>query len=760
MNVNGGGEGDYAAVDVTEGTQVGETQFQLATYTAQNLVKDGTLNVNFVVADGNNISWLSFKNVKYTKVRDLTPEEEAVAPTAIALYNGETEVTEPIALDATTNTTTLTATLTPAEATEGNLAWTSSDETVATVADGVVTGVAPGTATITVTSTLDAEVSATATVTVSYPESEYATSSYVNDGATRTVVTLGENLFKNGSFGYPNAVYGWKTVGYTTDAVTNNFTINATGGANDGAYITTNGGGTGSEKTLRKSIAVEVGKTYYFSVYTSGKAPSSNNLQYNALFAMSNATTESAKLKEFEWPQGAGNTTTEWSKTEYIFTATTPYVGVRMGWNENSNFDEFVLAEVISQTTEGNVDYATAAIPTANIGTGAFQYSQTAINAANALVQGTATVAEVEAAYEALQTLNAPAANKVYNVINITSGYAYNGNALTFLSASDADLTGNTTNMKWYATPGSIYPQGVTFTAVEGVTNGYKMSYTRADGSVVYVATGSSSGLGSNTAQIRPTTDANKALTVVVTYTGDNKWSLLNTEDNHSIGATSDNGFYTNGGANKDVQIQEAVNNEVSLSITAANKYGTLILPFEATVPAGVTAYSVEEVSGSTLTLNDVESFAANTPYIVYAEVGATETLAGLGAAYTDATYTSGLLTGVYTATSEIPDDSYVLASINNKVAFYQVDNTDKPTVGANRAYLTAPATGGGESPAKARAFYFDDDTATAIATISALTSGEVEAIYTIGGARVNSLQKGINIVKMKNGETKKIIVK
>lgn len=74
MAVNGG-----TPVDVTEGTQVGETQFSLGTFEAEGLVKNGTLNVVITRADGNNVSWLSFKNVKYTKVRDLTPAEEAPA---------------------------------------------------------------------------------------------------------------------------------------------------------------------------------------------------------------------------------------------------------------------------------------------------------------------------------------------------------------------------------------------------------------------------------------------------------------------------------------------------------------------------------------------------------------------------------------------------------------------------------------------------------------------------------------------------------
>ncbi|MBR4566365.1 MAG: hypothetical protein IKO17_05390 [Prevotella sp.] len=80
MDVNGGGEGDYAAVDVTEGAQIGTTQFTIGTFTAQGIVNRGKLTLNFNISDAN-ISWLSIKNIKYTKVRDLTPEEALIIAT-------------------------------------------------------------------------------------------------------------------------------------------------------------------------------------------------------------------------------------------------------------------------------------------------------------------------------------------------------------------------------------------------------------------------------------------------------------------------------------------------------------------------------------------------------------------------------------------------------------------------------------------------------------------------------------------------------
>jgi len=64
------------------------------------------------------------------------------------------------------DTETITATVSPANATNKDVTWESSDDTVATVADGVVTAVAKGTATITVTTVDGGFKTDTVTVTV------------------------------------------------------------------------------------------------------------------------------------------------------------------------------------------------------------------------------------------------------------------------------------------------------------------------------------------------------------------------------------------------------------------------------------------------------------------------------------------------------------------------------------------------------------------------------------------------------------------
>lgn len=56
-------------VDVTEGAPAGTAQMFLAEYTAVGVADaEGNLTISFNVAADNNISWLSFKNVKYTVV--------------------------------------------------------------------------------------------------------------------------------------------------------------------------------------------------------------------------------------------------------------------------------------------------------------------------------------------------------------------------------------------------------------------------------------------------------------------------------------------------------------------------------------------------------------------------------------------------------------------------------------------------------------------------------------------------------------------
>ena len=82
---------DGEAVNVAAGDQVGESQFYLKEFTATGTVAaDGVLNIKFNVAADNNISWLSFKNVKFEKKAPVVEPIEGIS------YSWESPEGEPI----------------------------------------------------------------------------------------------------------------------------------------------------------------------------------------------------------------------------------------------------------------------------------------------------------------------------------------------------------------------------------------------------------------------------------------------------------------------------------------------------------------------------------------------------------------------------------------------------------------------------------------------------------------------------------------
>ena len=116
-------------------------------------VADGTATITATTVDGTNLS-------ATCEVTVAIP----VPATGISLNNTMLNLT------AVGQTATLTATVTPANATNKSVTWTSSNTAVATVdANGKVTAVADGTATITATTADGTNLSATCEVTVAIP---------------------------------------------------------------------------------------------------------------------------------------------------------------------------------------------------------------------------------------------------------------------------------------------------------------------------------------------------------------------------------------------------------------------------------------------------------------------------------------------------------------------------------------------------------------------------------------------------------------
>ena len=118
-------------------------------------VEDGVVTG---VAEGDATITVTTEDGGFTATCDVTVEAATVAVTGVSVSPTSDSIT--IGEDLT-----LTATVEPENATNKTVTWSSSEATVATVEDGVVTGVSAGNATITVT-TEDGGFTATCDVTV------------------------------------------------------------------------------------------------------------------------------------------------------------------------------------------------------------------------------------------------------------------------------------------------------------------------------------------------------------------------------------------------------------------------------------------------------------------------------------------------------------------------------------------------------------------------------------------------------------------
>lgn len=125
---------------------------------------------------------------------------------------------------------------------------------------------------------------------------------------------------------------------------------------------------------------------------------------------------------------------------------------------------------------------------------------------------------------------------------------------------------------------------------------------------------------------------------------------------------------------------------DTDLIVTEA-QYATFICPFDAELPAGVKAYTVNGIGEDNELVLEETSILANTPMILYSETPIEETLTGVSEAEA-ATYTVGLLTGVY-APVEITDGYVLQNQEEGGVKFYHVSADNPVTVPANKAYLT-----------------------------------------------------------------------
>ena len=224
------------------------------------------------------------------------------------------------------------------------------------------------------------------------------------------------------------------------------------------------------------------------------------------------------------------------------------------------------------------------------------------------------------------------------------------------------------------------------------------------------------------------------------------------TADNGSnivVGQTCDNLVLTDGYPFTATKNFEATKAAYTMTSIADGKFGTLVLPFAAQLPADGKAYALDgelNVIDGELVGSAVTSLAANKPVLVTKAGEYTASAVSVAETSASQINTNGNLTGVYQNT-EAPVGSYVLQKHDDRVAFYLVNNT-KPMVKPFRAYIKPQSTN-----AKQFIKVVFDGEATGIKEIT-FENTKAE-IFDLSGRRVAKAQKGVYII---NG--KKVIKK
>ncbi len=414
-------------------------------------------------------------------------------------------------------------------------------------------------------------------------------------------------------------------------------------------------------------------------------------------------------------------------------------------WMDDATFEGMRVAA----KAELNAEITKAeSLATTNVGDGAFQILTTdenlktlknAIATAKVLYESSEattemllaavpTLQQAEATYKSTISgakLNAPAADQKYSIVLTYKGWDYDGKAMTYIAndRNDAGLY----NIKYAVEPNASYAQAFTFTPAESVTNGYYLSMTDVDGNERYISTGVE--YGGQAAQIRTTINEEKALVVQVRATAtEGVYNLWNTEAKNYLGS-QDAGVYTVN-SHIDFKLTPAEEAEVTVDITIG--YATVILPFNAELPAGMSAYTCT-AEGEALTLSEVYSLEANTPYVIKGDGNFEFSGYGLAA---KSTYEKGSLIGTY-AEVNAPVGSYVLMQQDGLAAFYKVDEGMESKVDAYCCYLNVPA-------ATAPMFSFERNGGATGIDNSQLTNGNSQLIiYDLMGRRVDTMVKG-----------------
>ena len=201
---------------------------------------------------------------------------------------------------------------------------------------------------------------------------------------------------------------------------------------------------------------------------------------------------------------------------------------------------------------------------------------------------------------------------------------------------------------------------------------------------------------------------------------------------------------------------------EISYTRQMSNNWGTLVLPYSLTLTGSEPyhLYSIDNMTGEELVLKQLEgTVAAGTPCVVKRKGSEAELTFGSNIAKLNMERVAQDVGGMKfrgTYWTEDVNSGYVIS----KNSFWNVEELKGSTsvkgvkVNPFRAWLD-----GTSAKAPARLSMRIDGSTTGINAIDTLNDAEAE-YYDLSGKRIDEPQKGVNIVRMKSGKTKKIIIK
>lgn len=188
---------------------------------------------------------------------------------------------------------------------------------------------------------------------------------------------------------------------------------------------------------------------------------------------------------------------------------------------------------------------------------------------------------------------------------------------------------------------------------------------------------------------------------------------------------------------------------------TSENGWGTLMLPYDAELPAGLKVYSCSNAENNLLILNEVTDSKLNmdTPYIIQGN-GGSYTFTGPTIPNKLDSYTSGLLMG-YSVNDTVPKEAYILGTREGVTAFYKVNGEEElPVAVPYVPFISLPEAGN----INEGLYLNEEDAFNAGITNITIDAANIKrsGIYSINGMKlrndsnVNGLQRGLYIINGK----------